>query len=73
MKRFKLSIYIAFHRKSPFLELDYTASAKCRIGISHHSMDNQASKKEHLMKSGIADLKKMEKELEAKDEENKVL
>jgi hypothetical protein len=24
------------------------------IGISHHSMDNQAPKKEHLMKSGIA-------------------
>jgi hypothetical protein len=23
------------------------------FGISHHSMDNQAPKKEHLMKSGI--------------------
>jgi hypothetical protein len=45
--------YTAFHIKLPFLVLDYTASAKCRIGISHHSMDNQAPKKEHLMKSGI--------------------
>jgi hypothetical protein len=36
------------------LELDYTASAKCRFGISHHSIDNQAPKKEHLMKSGIS-------------------
>jgi hypothetical protein len=27
-------------------------SAKCRIGISHHSTDNQAPKKERLMKSG---------------------
>jgi hypothetical protein len=35
-----------------FLELDYTASAKCRYQ-SHHSMDNQATKKEHLMKTGI--------------------
>ncbi|MDR1542184.1 MAG: hypothetical protein LBU32_30245 [Clostridiales bacterium] len=46
--------YTAFHIKLPFLELDYTASAKCDFGISHHSMDNQAPKKEHLMKSGIS-------------------
>jgi hypothetical protein len=30
------------------LELDYTGSAKCRLGISHHSMDNQAPKWVHL-------------------------
>jgi hypothetical protein len=41
-----------FRTKLPFLKLDYTASAT-DIGISHHSMDNQ-QKKEHLMKSGIA-------------------
>jgi hypothetical protein len=29
------------------------------IGISHHSMDSQASKKEHLMKSGIVGRKIM--------------
>jgi hypothetical protein len=46
-------IYTAFHIKLPFLELDYTASAKCQNGISH-SLYNQAPKKDHLMKSGIA-------------------
>jgi hypothetical protein len=42
-----------FRTKLPFLELDYTESVIV-IGISHHSMDSQASKKEHLMKSGIS-------------------
>jgi hypothetical protein len=28
------------------------------IGISHHSMDSQAPKKEHLMKSGIPTLER---------------
>jgi hypothetical protein len=46
-----LYIYTAFHIKLPFLELDYTASAKC-LYQSHHSMDSQ-QKKEHLMKIGI--------------------
>jgi hypothetical protein len=44
--------YTAFHIKLPFLELDYTVSA-IDIGISDHSADSQAPKKEHLMKSGI--------------------
>jgi hypothetical protein len=39
-------IYADFHRKPPFLELDRTDGA-IDIGISHHSMDNQAPKKEH--------------------------
>jgi hypothetical protein len=47
-----------FRTKLPFLELDCTAIAKCRIGISHHSMDNQ-QKKEHLMKSGIFRLEEL--------------
>jgi hypothetical protein len=45
-------IYTSFHIKLPFLELYYTASAKCRYQ-SHHSMDSQAPKKEPLMKSSI--------------------
>jgi hypothetical protein len=44
-----------FRTKLPFFELDYTASAKCRYQ-SHHSMDSQAPKKEHLMKSGVGRL-----------------
>jgi hypothetical protein len=51
LRNFFLS-YTAFHIKLPFLNLDCTASAKCRYQ-SYHSMDNQ-QKKEHLMKSGIA-------------------
>jgi hypothetical protein len=43
----------------PFLELDYTASAKCRYQ-PHQSMDNQAPKKEHLMKAVYADLRAFE-------------
>jgi hypothetical protein len=35
--------YTDFRTKLPFLQLDYTASAKCRYQ-SHHSMDNQAIK-----------------------------
>jgi hypothetical protein len=38
--------YTDFHRKSSFLELDYTVSA-IDIGISYRSVDNQAPKKEH--------------------------
>jgi hypothetical protein len=34
------------------MELDYTASAKCRFGISHHSMVNP--KKVHLLKIVIS-------------------
>jgi hypothetical protein len=48
-------IFTAFHIELPFLELDYTASAKCRYQ-SHRSMDSQAPKKEHLMKSGLCRL-----------------
>jgi hypothetical protein len=42
--------YTDFHGKLPFWELDYTASLKCRYQ-SRHSVDNQALKKKHLMKS----------------------
>jgi hypothetical protein len=35
--------YAAFHRKLPFLELDYTASA-IYIGILHSPVDSQAPK-----------------------------
>jgi hypothetical protein len=38
-----LIIYTAFHVELPFLELDYTASAKCRYQ-SQRSMDNQQKK-----------------------------
>jgi hypothetical protein len=41
-----------FRTKLTFF-VDYTANAKCRYQ-SHHSVDSQAPKKEHLMKRGIA-------------------
>jgi hypothetical protein len=47
--------YTAFHIKLPFLSLVIQRVQNADISISHHSMDNQAPKKEHLMKSGITD------------------
>jgi hypothetical protein len=42
-----------FSHKIAFFSLIIQRVQNAEIGISHHSMDSQAPKKEHLMKSGI--------------------
>ncbi|MDR1539536.1 MAG: hypothetical protein LBU32_16355 [Clostridiales bacterium] len=46
-------MHTAFHINYLFWSLIIQRVQNAEIGISHHSMDSQALKKEHLMKSGI--------------------
>jgi hypothetical protein len=51
--------YTAFHIKLLFWSLIIQRAQNADTCISHHSMDNQAPKKEHLMKSGIAEFSRV--------------
>jgi hypothetical protein len=54
MTGFRTALY-RFEVKCACFELDYTVrNADADIGISQHSMDNQAPKKNHLMKTVMA-------------------